>query len=265
MERMITVRIFDSSWAAQLARARLEAAGIESLIADEHFARMITITTAGGVRLQVRGEDAAAAAELLSREAALPEIYLVTEEDAASPRCPGCKSERISFERWSRIGFVSSWILLGLPIPIPRHRWLCRSCGAAWKEEDIAARRERASEPPDPEMPEDAMEMPEGAMPPETTSELGRAAAGDQDDPLDLVAVAQFTAPWEAHLARTRLEVEGIAACVLEERLPLAGFFSGQPVALSRVAVRAEDAGRAREVLAVEPPAALHAAAEADD
>jgi hypothetical protein len=36
-------------------------------------------------------------------------------------------------------------------------------------------------------------------------------------------------------------------------------------VALSRVAVRAEDAGRAREILAVEPPAALHAAAEADD
>jgi len=262
MERLITVRIFDSSWAAQLARARLEAAGIESLIADEHFARMITIHTAGGVRLQVRGEDAAAAAELLSREAALPEIYLLTEEDAASPRCPGCKSERISFERWSRIGFVSSWILLGLPIPIPRHRWLCRSCGAAWKEEEVTARREPTSGSPDPEL---LPQMPEDAMPPAMPPDLGGVAAGDRDDLLDLVAVAQFTAPWEAHLARTRLEVEGIAACVLEERLPLAGFFSGQPVALSRVAVRAEDAGRAREVLAVEPLAALHAAAEADD
>jgi hypothetical protein len=147
LERLVTVRTFDSPWAAQLGRARLEAAGIESSIADEHFSRMITINTAGGARLQVREEDAAAAAEVLSREAALPEIYLVTAEDAARPRCPGCKSEHLSFERWSRIGFVSSWILLGIPIPIPRHRWLCRSCGAAWKEENLPARSKQAPEP----------------------------------------------------------------------------------------------------------------------
>lgn len=225
LEPLITVRIFDAPWAAQLARARLEAAGIEAVVADEHLGRMFTLNTVGGARLQVRERDAAAAVDLLSREAALPELYLVTEEDAACPRCPGCKSDRVTFERWSRLGFVSSWILLGIPIPIPKSRWLCRSCGAAWKEDDLPPRRR--TRPAEPEEGAEVAEIPDDA----------------------LVAVARFTAPWEAHLARTRLEADGIAACVFEERLPFANFLSGQLAALSRVAVHPEDAPRAREIL----------------
>jgi len=237
LEPLITVRIFAAPWAAQLARARLEAAGIEAVVADEHLGRMFTLNTVGGARLQVREEDAAAALDLLSREAALPELYLVTEEDAARPRCPGCKSDRVTFERWSRLGFVSSWILLGIPIPIPKSRWLCRSCGAAWKEEDLPPRRRLA---PAPESPELALAEEAAAPDAEEIAELPDEA---------LVAVARFTAPWEAHLARTRLEADGIAACVLEERLPFANFLSGQLAALSRVAVHPEDVRRAREIL----------------
>jgi hypothetical protein len=222
LERLVTIGTFAAPWAAQLGRSRLEAAGIEAVVADEHLSRMFTIHTVGGARLQVRERDAAAAVEILAREAALPELYLVTEEDAARPRCPGCKSDRIAFERWSRLGFVSSWILFGIPIPIPKNRWLCRSCGAAWKEEVEA-----------------------------------------DDDAL--VAVARFTAPWAAHLARTRLEADGIDACVLEERMPLANLVTGQLAALSRVAVHAEDALRAREILEVDVPAAELAAGDLDD
>jgi Putative prokaryotic signal transducing protein len=78
------------------------------------------------------------------------------------------------------------------------------------------------------------------------------AAGAGPGDPGALVAVARFTAPWEAHLARTRLEVDGIAACVLEERLPFANLVSGQLAALSRVAVHPEDARRAREILGLD-------------
>jgi len=242
IEPLITVRTFAAPWAAQLARARLEAAGIEAVVADEHLGRMFTLNTVGGARLQVREGDAAAALDVLSRQAALPELYLVTEEDAARPRCPGCKSERVYFERWSRLGFVSSWILLGIPIPIPKSRWLCRSCGAAWKEEDLPPRRRPG---PPPEIPEPALAdgAEEAAAPHEEIEELEDGA---------LVAVARFTAPWEAHLARTRLEADGIAACVLEERLPLANLVSGQLAALSRVAVHPEDARRAREILGLD-------------
>jgi len=198
---------------------------------------------------------AAAALEVLSREAALPALYLVTEDDAALPRCPGCRSERLTFERWSRLGFVSSWILLGIPIPIPKHRWLCRSCGAAWKEEEVPARAR-----PEPAEPaETRAAFAEIAELAETREPEGLVAG----DAAALVAVARFTAPWEAHLARTRLEAEGIAACVLEERLPLANLLSGELAALSRVAVHAEDAPRARAVLELEVPGL--AAGELDD
>ena len=234
LEPLVTVRIFAAPWAAQLARARLEAAGIEAVVADEHLGRMFTLNTVGGARLQVREEDAAAALDLLSREAALPELYLVTEDDAARPRCPDCRSERISFERWSRLGFVSSWILLGIPIPIPKSRWICRSCGATWKDEAPPSRR-RPQPAPEIELLEDSEQ-----------------ALEDLEDDGALVAVARFTAPWEAHLARTRLEADGIAACVLEERLPLANFLSGQLAALSRVSVHPEDARRAREILGLD-------------
>ncbi len=235
LERLVTIETFAAPWAAQLARSRLEAAGIEAVVADEHLSRMITIHTFGGARLQVRERDAAAAVEVLAREAALPELYLVTEEDAACPRCPGCKSDRIAFERWSRLGFVSSWLLFGIPIPIPKNRWLCRSCGAAWKEEELPPRRRS-----------------------------GLAVEVEADDDA-LVAVARFTAPWAAHLARTRLEVDGIDACVLEERMPLANLVTGQLAALSRVAVHAEDARRAREILQADVPAAELAAGDLDD
>jgi len=79
--------------------------------------------------------------------------------------------------------------------------------------------------------------------------------AGEPDEPnaepeaLALVAVARFYSPWEAHLARTLLESEGIDACVHEERLPGASLLTGAPTALSRVEVYPCDVERALAVL----------------
>lgn len=91
-----------------------------------------------------------------------------------------------------------------------RRRWSCRACGTAWKD--------GSEEEPEPD-------------------------AG-------LVTVARFDTPWEAHLARTLLESQGIDACVLEERLPPLSLLTGEPLALNRVEVHTADAGRAVELLA---------------
>lgn len=152
-------------------------------------------TLVGGVKLLVWEEDAARAEAALESAQPLQEIYLVTEDDAARPRCPGCRSENIASER----GLL-------------RRRWRCRHCGAGWRDDDWTVKE------------------------PEET-------------PVDLVTVARFPTPWEAHLARTRLESEGIDACVMEERLPLVDLFSGELRALSRVEVHPEDAERAVEIL----------------
>jgi hypothetical protein len=191
------LRTFSFPWEAQLVQACLEAEGIESRIGDENLVRMHGALSAlvGGVKLLVWEEDAGRAEAVLANAQPLPEIYLVTEEDAARPRCPGCRSDNIAGERW-----------------VLRRRWRCRHCGAVWRDDDW-----QLDEPEEP--------------------------------PADLVTVARFPTPWEAHLARTRLESEGIDACVMEERLPLVDLFSGELRALSRVAVHAEDAEQAAEIL----------------
>ena len=159
LEKLVTVETFSSSWEAQLARACLEAEGIHSIIADEHFHRLYSALSSplGGVRLQVRPEDADTAAELLRNRR--PILYLVTEDD----------SEPI-FE--------------------------------------------------------------------------------EVEEPVALVTVGRFPTPWEAHLARTLLESEGIDACVHEERLPAVSLLTGEPAAMSRIEVHPEDAERALEILA---------------
>jgi hypothetical protein len=162
LERLVTIETFSSPWQAQLARTCLESEGIHAVVADEHFYRLYGALsgTLGGVKLQVRPEEAQRASELLRNRQPIPEIYLVTEEDL------------------------------------------------------------RSGAPPEPEEPE------------------------------SLVTVGRYPTPWEAHLARTLLESEGIDACVLEERLPPVSLLTNTPLALNRVEVHPEDAERALALLA---------------
>lgn len=222
LESMVTVGAYTSPWEAQLARICLEAEGIDSVMADEHLARIWCAATVGGIKLRVREDDALQAAELLRNLRPIPEMYLVTESDLPLPqRCPSCKSDNLSLERWSVLGLVGAWLLLGLAIPFPRRRWSCRGCGSAWKDEEIGL---------DPEGAQGEDEM--------------------EDLMADLVTVARFTTPWEAHLARTLLESEGIEACVMEERLPPVNLLTGEVRAFNRLEVRDGDAARALALLA---------------
>lgn len=225
LEKLVTVGTFVAPWEARLAQARLAAEGIDAVVADENVGSLYGLYgggVVGGVKLRVREEEAVRAAELLALEAPIPAIYLVTEEDAREPRCPTCRSEDISFERWSRRGFVGFWLLLGFPLPLPSRRWSCRHCGAVWREGGPEEETmPGSSEPREPDLPEP-----------------------------DLITVARFRTPWEAYLARTLLESHGIEACVMEERFPPLALLTGQPLALNRLAVHPDDAGRALEALA---------------
>jgi len=168
LEKLVTVGTFAAPWEARLAQARLASEGIDAVITDENVGSLYGGGLIGGIKLRVREEDAAHAAEVLTREKPLSQLYLVTEEDARELR------------------------------------------GEAKKDID----------PFEP----------------------------------DLVMVARFRTPWEAHLARTLLESHGIDACVMEERFPPLDLLTGQPLALNRLAVHPDDADRALEALAFEAP-----------
>lgn len=137
IERLVTVASYNSQWEAQLAKARLEANDIEAVIADENFMRLYWAVTSslGGVKVQVRESAVRPAQELLARTQPIPEIYLVTEEEAARPRCPGCKSDRV----WPRFAFLP-----------PGRRWSCDHCGGDWKDEEVAALTGAAAIVPEP-------------------------------------------------------------------------------------------------------------------
>lgn len=214
LESMITVGAYASPWEAQLARTCLEAEGIDSVVADEHLGRIWCATTVGGIKLRVREDDASRAAELLKSLRPTPEMYLVTDADLPLPeRCPSCRSDNLVLERWSILGFLGTWLFLGIPLPVPRRRWSCKGCGSEWKEDG-----------------EDQAEQ----------EEMGMSS---------LVTVARFTTPWEAHLVRTLLESEGIEACVMEERLPPVNLLTGELRAFNRVEVDEVDAPRALAIL----------------
>jgi hypothetical protein len=233
LESLVTVATFTFPWEAELARARLAAEGVEAMVTDEHLSRLYCANMVGGIKLRVRSDEVDRAVVLLREARPIPEIYLVTEEDAALRRCPECRSEDLDFERWSRVGLVGSWLLLGIPLPLPRNRWVCRACNSEWREEDFTVRAEDREE----------TDEPAKGIEPAEPEEDGRM-------PGELVTIARFSTPWEAHLARTRLESEGIEACVLEERLPPVDILTGKPLALNRLAVNEADAEAALEILA---------------
>lgn len=65
--------------------------------------------------------------------------------------------------------------------------------------------------------------------------------------------MASYTRAVQAHLARTRLEAEGIQAFVLDEQATTVNPFLAPALGGVTVAVAMEDAARAREILGKVP------------
>ena len=125
--------------AANLARTRLEAAGIPCFLSNEHLVSLMPLYSpvTGGVRLHVRRGDAEAALAVLQHEA----VPLATEPDEASfaadapdpvaPRCPRCGSSNVAYGPATRntYGFWSGLLSVLLRFPVRGHRFHCFHCG----------------------------------------------------------------------------------------------------------------------------------------
>ena len=107
--KTVTIRIFGSHDAAELARSNLESHGIGYWVnADDCGGMYPNLTAAGGVRLLVRVSDAEAAIALLNAQASPAEINQIeTEAVASSP------PETVSLKKlaWGQILFG---IVIGL-------------------------------------------------------------------------------------------------------------------------------------------------------
>jgi hypothetical protein len=135
---LVTLRQFRDLPEALLAKGALESAGVQCFLADDMTIRMdwLWSNALGGIKLCVKSEDADAAAQLLDQ--GIPEVFDVKGiGEYKQPSCPNCKSLDISSEALNKpVAYTS--ILLGVPIPLSRHRWRCNSCSHLWHESDDA-------------------------------------------------------------------------------------------------------------------------------
>ena len=136
----VTVRTFMNVPDALLAKSILDSAGVECYLGDENIVGIdwFLSNAVGGVKLRIRQEDVATAAELLDQSP--PEAFYVDGVgEYKQPRCPNCKSFDVSFEELDRpaayASLAGAWFTgIVPPVPLKRHGWNCHSCGYAWEE-----------------------------------------------------------------------------------------------------------------------------------
>lgn len=126
---------------AIVAGSVLDSAGIECLLPDENTLRMNWFWTIalGHVRIWVRADDVADAAQLLDQdwvgEFAVSDVGLYKQ-----PRCPQCGSFDVSdrelVKRLAGLSLMAFWLFSVVPpIRLRRPGWKCHKCGNAWQEE----------------------------------------------------------------------------------------------------------------------------------
>src|ERR1700691_274593 len=137
MRELVTVRQFRDLPEALLAKGSLESAGIECFLADENLVRLDWFISnfIGGIKLNVRVQDAGNAQELLD-EPILEGLYVQGVGLYEQPRCPKCRSLDVNFQELDRpIAYMSAF--LRVPIPVQRSGWRCHACDAEWEDDGV--------------------------------------------------------------------------------------------------------------------------------
>ena len=144
VQGMVTIRKFRDLPEALFAKGSLESAGIECALLDDNMVRLdwFISNLLGGVKLQVRPEDASVAEEILSQP--IPENFDVPGiGEYEQPRCPKCQSLDVNFQEVAPAAYLSAAV--SVPFPFHRRAWRCHSCDAEWEDDGTDAGRSEAS------------------------------------------------------------------------------------------------------------------------
>ena len=126
-----------------MARSALDDADIPSVVLDEHLVTVqwLYSTAIGGVKVKVAERDVVRAKAVLDRhdEAALGAVPESRLPPASGDTCPECGADTVRGSRLFRSTLaVSLWT--NIPLYLWRQRWICESCGHAWKAEALPHR-----------------------------------------------------------------------------------------------------------------------------
>ncbi|UOQ98609.1 DUF2007 domain-containing protein [Hymenobacter sp. 5317J-9] len=142
-DSVVFLESFYEPMAANLARTRLEAAGIPCFLSNENLVSLMPLYSpiTGGVRLHVYQRDAETALELLRSVPVPPATtpdYASFEADApdpVAPRCPRCGSSDVAYGPATGPSYTWASTLLSvlLRYPVPDKRYHCFHCGNEYK------------------------------------------------------------------------------------------------------------------------------------
>ncbi|WP_210513844.1 putative signal transducing protein [Hymenobacter terricola] len=138
-DSVVFLESFYEPMAANLARTRLEAAGIPCFLSNENLVSIMPLYSpiTGGVRLHVRQRDVEEALEVLHYEpvplATGPDVasFAADAPDPVAPRCPRCGSSNVAYGAATRntYGFWASVLSVLLRYPVRGRRYHCFHCG----------------------------------------------------------------------------------------------------------------------------------------
>jgi len=141
MPRLVTIATFQDTIKANIYKAKLQAAGIYSFLADENTVGInwLFSNAIGGIRLQVTEEDVENALYLLEDNPILTSSSSTEEENMISPSmaatlCPNCHSSNVKKDKFSKEVAGWRWTFLGFPLPFLSKAHHCFECGHLWKK-----------------------------------------------------------------------------------------------------------------------------------
>ena len=132
MNKPVVVASFSFPHEAQIARASLESAGVQAIVADEHTISIqwLYSNALGGVKVLVAEEHLNLARSILNTN------FAATVEEEFSQNqiaCQECGSSDIKpYTKGKKPAFIV-FILLGFPIFFYKHGIKCNVCGNFWE------------------------------------------------------------------------------------------------------------------------------------
>ncbi|MDO7850231.1 putative signal transducing protein [Hymenobacter convexus] len=142
-DSVVFLESFYEPMAANLARTRLEAAGIPCFLSNENLVSLLPLYSpiTGGVRLYVMRRDAETALEVLHSvpvpPATTPDVasFAADAPDPVTPRCPRCGSSDVAYGPATRntYGLWSGLLSVLLRYPVRGNRYHCFHCGNEFK------------------------------------------------------------------------------------------------------------------------------------
>ena len=132
---LVKVAQYPDPPSAHIARALLEAHGIDAYLANEHYVAVqwLHAQAVGGVEVLVDREQAEQARALLEIPAEPPPfVEPKPVESETEETCPACGVASIAPDRLDhRVRALGLW--LGVPTAIGRYRFRCTTCGHRWR------------------------------------------------------------------------------------------------------------------------------------